>query len=168
MPKNTTVVDRAAKIADLKIQDLGRRAIAERLGCSEKQARYALEHLRNRPAEEPSKPEKPKPVRISSIAEVSADITPAKVHRFILTSAQDDTPVFKPFLDNLHAYATHLDAQLLVSGYTYQKGLFEDHAAASSVFDPELRDYMVYDRIRLSDDLLFIADANVLPTAANP
>lgn len=168
MHKNTTVADRASKIADLKIQDLGRRVIAERLGCSEKQARSALEYLRSRAAEEPPKSEKLKPARISSIAEISADITPGKVHRFLLTSAQDDTPVFKPFLKNLHAYAAHLNAPLLIAGYTYQKGLFEDHASATAVFDPELREYMVYDRIRLSDDLLFIADANVLPTAANP
>lgn len=168
MHKNTTVADRASKIADLKIQDLGRRAVAERLGCSEKQARYALEYLRNRPVEQPAKAEKPKPVRISSIAEISADIRPGKVHRYILTSAQDDTPVFKPFLDNLHAYAAHLNAPLMVAGYTYQKGLFEDHGAATAVFDPELRDYLVYDRVRLSDELLFVADANVLPTAANP
>ncbi|WP_296071535.1 hypothetical protein [uncultured Agrobacterium sp.] len=168
MHKNTSVADRASKIADLKIQDLGRRAIAERLGCSEKQARYALEYLRSQPVEEPPKPEKPRPARISSIAEISADIKPGKVHRFILTSAQDDTPVFTPFLDNLHAYAAHLNAPLLVGGFTYQKGLFEDHAAATSVFAPELRDYLIYDRVRLSDELLFVADANVLPTAANP
>ncbi|QND41817.1 hypothetical protein HB770_04045 [Rhizobium leguminosarum bv. viciae] len=118
MQKNTTVADRAAQIQKLKLEKLGRRNIAERLGCSEKQARSALEHLRSRPAQQPPKPDKPekaKPARIAANNEVSADLAPSKVHRFILTAAQDDTPVFRPFLDNLYAYANHLDAQLLVA-----------------------------------------------------
>ncbi|MGO7115565.1 hypothetical protein ACCS79_03535 [Rhizobium johnstonii] len=115
-----------------------------------------------------TKKEKPKPVRISSVAEIDAGIEPGKVHRFILTAAQDDTPVFEPFWNNLQAYATHMNAPLLVAGYTYQKGLFEDHAAATGVFAEQLREYLVYDRVRLSNSLLFVADANVLPTTANP
>lgn len=174
--KKTTAVDaRIAKIIELGIADKGRRSVAKALGCTFDQARSALEKMRSavptepqpKPAK-PEKPEKPKPVRLSSIAEIRPDLAPGKVHRFILTAAQDDTPVFKPWFQNLVAYANHLDAKLMVAGYTYQKGLFEDHAAATSVFDPALHPYLVYDRVRLSPSIMFIADANILPTTAKP
>jgi hypothetical protein len=167
MHKNTTVADRASKITGLKIQDLGRRAVAERLGCSEKQARYALEYLRNQPAE-PPKPEKPKPPRISSIDIIDADLVPGKVHRFIVSAAQDDTLIFKPFVDNLLAYCDAIKAQFFVGPFTYQKGLFEDHAAQTAVYDPALREYLCPLRVVLNDRIMFIGDANVLPTSANP
>jgi len=171
----SSVEIRASKIEELGIQGKSRRAIAEILGCSEDQARYALKRLRaglqeepKADAEKPAKAEKPKPVRISSIPELEVDLQPDRVNRFILTAAQDDTPVFKPFFDNLLAYATDIGATVHVAGFTYQKGLFEDHAAATAVFASEVRDYLVYDRVRLSDSMMFVADANVLPTTARP
>lgn len=166
-----SVAERADKIRELGLQDLGRRALSKRLNWSIHEARMALEYLRKAPISEPpqkAKPEKPKPPRISSIPEIDADLEPGRVHRFILTAAQDDTPVFKPFLDNLLAYADYLGAQIAVAGFTYQKGLFEDHAAASAIFAPEIRDYLVHDRVRVTPSLLFVADANVLPTSPKP
>ncbi|MQV12190.1 hypothetical protein GHL01_00325 [Sinorhizobium meliloti] len=131
----------------------------------------ALEKLRSEPptpSKSEPKPEKSKPVRISKIAEINADLELGRVHRFVLTAAQDDTPVFEPFFNNLLAYAADIGASLLVAGFTYQKGLFEDHAAATAVFAPQVREYLVYDRVRLSDSMMFVADANVLPTTARP
>ncbi|CAN7329800.1 hypothetical protein [Neorhizobium tomejilense] len=173
--KNTAVGERVAKIEELGIAGQGRRSVAKVLGCTVEEARYALDLVRSRLAKQPApetakpqKPEKPKPVRISAITEIEAKLKTGKVNRFILTAAQDDTPVFKPFLENLEAYGSFLNAPLLIAGYTYQKGLFEDHAAATAVFDPALRDYVIYDRVRLSPNIMFIADANILPTTAKP
>ncbi len=174
---SSAITKRIAKIKELGIESQSRSAVAKALGCTEQEARRALEKLKppspsskapKAEQEKPEKPEKPKPARISSIAEISADIQPGKVFRVILTSAQDDTPVHKPFLRNLEAYADYLGAHIAVGGCTYQKGLFEDHAAASGVFASEIREYMVYDRARFGPNLLFVSDANVLPTAANP
>ncbi len=170
-----TAAARAATVMERGFQGLGRRSLAKSMGWSEREARSALDWLRAKkfpeapaPAPEPEKKEKPKPVRLSSIPEIRHDLEPGIVHRFILTAAQDDTPVHQPFLANLHAYAEYLNAPLIVAGFTYQKGLFEDHAAATAVFAPELHEYLFYDRVRFSNDLLFVADANILPTAANP
>lgn len=174
MKKDTNTQTIASNILEAGLQDLGRRAVAKKMGISERQARYALEMLRQ-PVEEvapepekPAKKEKAKPVRISSIAELAADVRPGTVFRVILTAAQDDTPVHLPFLRNLEAYADWIGAYIAVGGYTYQKGLFEDHSVATAAYAPEIRKYMVYDRARFGRDLLFVADANVLPTAANP
>ncbi|RVG70915.1 hypothetical protein [Sinorhizobium meliloti] len=123
-------------------------------------------------AVEPSAPaaekEKKKPIRISSVTEVDMDLSRGKVHRFILSAAQDDTPVFEPFWRNLLAYSEYLDADIGLGGYTYQLGLYENHAVATAVYAPELHDYLDFDRTHITDSLLWIGDANVLPTTANP
>lgn len=119
------------------------------------------------PAPAPEK-EKKKPIRISSISEVEMDLPKGIVHRFILSSAQDDTPVFEPFWNNLLAYSDYLGTDIGLGGYTYQLGLYEDHAVATAVYAPELHQYLSFDRTHITDDLLWIGDANVLPTTANP
>lgn len=46
---------------------------------------------------------------------------PAKSHakRFVITSCQNDTPVFTEFLDSLHKYCEHNDAELMVIKTTH-------------------------------------------------
>jgi len=172
MSKYNVVAD-AAEVSKRGFQGLGRLPLAAEMRWSEKRARNVIDFLKSN-APMPSQTEtktpkdKPKPARISSIEEIKADLESGIVHRFILTSAQDDTEVHAPFLANLKAYAEHLGAHVVVAGFTYQKGLFEDHAVRSGAYAPEIRDLMIYDRVRFSPDVLFIADANVLPTAANP
>jgi hypothetical protein len=120
------------------------------------------------PEEQRPEKEKKKPIRISKVDDIHADLPLGKVHRFILTSAQDDTPVHDAFLTNLIAYADHIGAELGIGGYTYQLGLFEDHAVATAVYDPAIAPYLDFDRVHLTDTLLWVGDANVLPTTANP
>lgn len=114
------------------------------------------------------KPEKKKPVRISHIPIVDAQLESGKVHRFLISGAQDDTDVFEPFLRNLEAYASHIGAEIIIGGYTYQLGLFEDHAAESNIYDSRLSPYLRHDRIQLTADLLYLGNSNILPTTANP
>lgn len=115
-----------------------------------------------------SKPEKKKPIRLTSVTERQSLLKPGIVHRLIITSAQDDTPIFSAFWVNLLAYMKFLGAQLFVGGYTYQLGLYEDHAIATASYAPELAPYVAFERTRLLGDLLYVGDANVLPTTANP
>jgi hypothetical protein len=90
------------------------------------------------------------------------------VRRFILTAAQDETPVFLPFWENLLAYARDLGAEVMVGGFTYQKGLFEDHAARSAVFAEAVQPYLRHDQVALGADIVFCAEMNTLPTAVRP
>ena len=90
------------------------------------------------------------------------------VRRYLLTAAQDDTAVFLPFWDNLRAYAADIGAEIMVGGFTYQKGLFEDHAARSAVFAEVVRPYLRHEHVDLGPEIRFCAEMNTLPTAARP
>jgi len=114
------------------------------------------------------KAEKPKPVRLTKIPVTHANLEPGKVHRFIITAAQDDTPKFEAFWTSLQTYARVMNASFITCGLTYQKGLFEDHAIDTATYDKDVSQYLQVERIQLTDDVLIICDANVLPTTANP
>lgn len=86
----------------------------------------------------------------------------------IVTSAQDATAVHLPFLRNLEAYATYRKGQLVVSGFTYNKSLFEDHDKAGSWFAPEIAKYLEDRQIHVGDGLSVCCEMNTLPTAVNP
>lgn len=162
-----SVAERITKIIDLGLQNDGQSEVSRILKCSNTQARYALKHA-NKRIESGEVKLKAKPERISKINEVNFDIKKGEITRYILTSAQDDTEINKPFWNNLKAYAKYLGAEIKVAGFTYQKGLYDDHAIATASYNSEIRPHMVFDRARITDNLLFISDANVLPTTVSP
>jgi hypothetical protein len=90
-----------------------------------------------------------------------------KTRRFLLTAAQDETQVHAPFWRNLHAYAAAIDAEVLVAGFTYQKGLFEDHATRAGYFVAAVQPYLRHENVMLGP-VLFAAKMNILPTAVRP
>lgn len=106
------------------------------------------------------------PIR-SSGARRKIVAAPRQIRRWLVTAAQDDTPVSEPFWSNLQAYAEHLGAEVKVGGFTYQKGLFEDHASRTAVFAPQVQPFLVHDNEMLGP-LLFAAKMNILPTAVRP
>jgi len=91
-----------------------------------------------------------------------------QVRYVIVTSAQDSSAVHTGFWDNLNAYADFLNAEIIVSGFTYNKSLFEDHRKMSASFSPELVPYMDNRRVLVGDGLMVCAEMNTLPTAVNP
>lgn len=90
-----------------------------------------------------------------------------QVRRFLLTAAQDETPVHEPFLANLEAYARDIGAELMIGGFTYQKGLFEDHATRTGYFVERVRPYLRHEN-EWCGPVLFAAKMNILPTAVRP
>jgi hypothetical protein len=108
----------------------------------------------------------------------AARIAPASrvVERYILTSAQNDTPVHNPFLTNLKGLAAYYGARLHVGRFTYQTSLAADRVRSGSkttkqvrehTWAPELNGILTSERIGLGN-LLFCAEMNTLPTAARP
>jgi len=91
----------------------------------------------------------------------------AKVRRYLLTAAQDDTPVHGGFWANLRAFAAHLDAEIIVGGFTYNKSLFEDHASRTAVFAEAVQPHLRHERVDLGP-VDFCAEMNILPTATRP
>lgn len=89
------------------------------------------------------------------------------VRRYLLTAAQDETAVDMPFFNNLLAYGEKIGAEVLVGGFTYNKSLFEDHAARTAVFAEAVQPYLIHDN-RMLGPLLFAAKMNTLPTAVRP
>jgi hypothetical protein len=87
--------------------------------------------------------------------------------RYLLTAAQDDTPVHEPFWRNLLAYGEAVGAEVMVGGFTYGKALFSDHAARSGVFAEAVRPYLRHENVECGP-LLFAAKMNTLPTAVRP
>jgi hypothetical protein len=64
---------------------------------------------------------------------------------FILTSAQDSSKVHESFWRSLQTYAEWLEnCEIIVSGFTYSKRLFEDHDTRSPKvgFHPLIDDYI--------------------------
>jgi hypothetical protein len=88
---------------------------------------------------------------------------------WILTAAQDETSVDESFLQNLEAYAAHRDAHLWIGGFTYQKGLFEDHSVRSGAYVQRVVQYMhPFDEYIAGGKVLWLGSANILPTAVTP
>lgn len=88
--------------------------------------------------------------------------------RFIFTSAQDNTAVHLPFLENLEAYAEHLGATLVVAGFTYNKRLYSNHETEGQVFAEEVVPYLSNRRMDIGPRLTFAGEMNTLPTAESP
>lgn len=96
--------------------------------------------------------------------------TPAEVKRFVITAAQNATPVHKAFLQSLLTYCKHNAAELLVIPYRYKNPTSHWSKAANSDdwWAPELAPYLFDKRMRLNPNLLLLADIKTQPTATAP
>jgi hypothetical protein len=93
---------------------------------------------------------------------------------FILTAAQDSSKVHESFLRCLETYAGWLEnCEIIISGFTYAKSLFEDHDTRSPKvgFHPLVDPYITHERILMGNDadgIEFCGEMNTLPTAVRP
>lgn len=91
---------------------------------------------------------------------------------YIITSAQNNTALSGEFLAALQTYAKVVNAQILVTGFTYNKTGYQtnrDEENDKVYFAPELQDYLVDNKpYRLFDNLVFAAEVDILPTATRP
>ena len=92
------------------------------------------------------------------------------IQRFVVTSAQNATPVNKAFLASLLGYCKHNKAQLLVIPFRYKNPTSHWSAVADSEdwWAPELAPYLYDKRIQLNKHLLLLADIKTQPTASSP
>ena len=94
--------------------------------------------------------------------------------RFLITSAQNNTEVHKPFLTNLEAYAAHLGATLLVFPFIYNKNAFQNGEGSDDIwYDPSVVKYLQKESVWLcpmgiSDNKVAAMAFNILPTVKNP
>jgi len=124
-----------------------------------------------------------------SLAKVWADENPSEANgqldptqiatlqgsKFILTSAQSGTKIFKPFWENILAYADHIGAQVHVSRFRYnvskqQAKQSKTDAVESTTqwYAKEIQPYLSDSRVRICDGLIWAGDMNIMPTATDP
>jgi hypothetical protein len=104
--------------------------------------------------------------------------------RYILTAAQNNTPVHPQFLRNLEAFATAIGARIMVSRFSYNKAAYGQKATkagrgptaddtAETWYDPAIAQY-VCDHpgygagYQLAPDLRWCSEMNIQPTAVRP
>lgn len=87
----------------------------------------------------------------------------------ILTWAQNDTPVHKPFWDNLLAYAKHLGAEVgVIPGRYVNPTSLHSRRSDSDYWDDEVVGYLDNARHEIHPNLVVVSDLKISPTAANP
>lgn len=91
--------------------------------------------------------------------------------RFIVTSAQNETAVFAPFVDNLKSFSDYLGAQLIVLPNHYNTSAFSGQAKGDhNWYDEAIRDYLVSDDqwLEFCNGIFLAAKTNILPTTVYP
>lgn len=110
-----------------------------------------------------------KQFRTSSLgAPVPMEVPKRGTSYYIFTSAQCDTEIDHNFWRNLLAYASYLGAEVIVSGYTYNKSLYTNHETNTAQFHPALDQYICNERYEIKDKLIYCGEMNTLPTASDP
>ena len=89
--------------------------------------------------------------------------------RFVMTSAQNNTFVFKAFFESLQHYCSKKDATLLVGTFTYNKSGFQNlQKEDGEWYDPLIEPYIYDHPTLINSKVLWCGELNILPTAVNP
>lgn len=91
-----------------------------------------------------------------------------RVGRYIITSAQNNTPIHQPFFAALLNYCEVMNAELMVIPYRYKNptSVFTDKDQES--WDVALNDYMVSGNIKICPELILVGGVKIQPTATQP
>lgn len=98
------------------------------------------------------------------------------VRSVLLTSAQNDADIHHPFWRNLQAYASHLEAEIMVGQFTYQVRYVEDRARSDDSrlhrkrepkWHPSLEPFLVQETREIGP-IVFAGEVNTLPTNGAP
>lgn len=92
------------------------------------------------------------------------------VKRFVVTSAQNATPIHRGFFDSLKRYCEHNDATLIVIPYRYRNvtSVWSEHSERDDWWDSTLLPYIADHRVDLNKNLVLLADIKTQPTAVSP
>lgn len=115
--------------------------------------------------------------RVNAFKRRKFDVPRGKaVNRYILTSAQNNTLVHEPFMDNLEAFAKAVNADIMVATYTYNHNAYGELATKQGTnkkqkklwYDPRVVKYISDESIELAPGLVWCGELNISPTATNP
>ena len=93
-----------------------------------------------------------------------------EVKRYVITAAQNATPVKAEFLATLLGYCKHQRAQLVVIPYRYKNptSMWSKKAETDDWWAEELKPYLLDRRWEINKHLVVLADIKVQPTANSP
>lgn len=91
-----------------------------------------------------------------------------KKKRFIITWAQNDTPVHEEFISNLETYAQHIDADIhIIAGrYKNPTSVFSDKNYET--WSPRIEAYLDAGRHEVHKHMWIMSDVKIQPTAVDP
>lgn len=90
--------------------------------------------------------------------------------RFIITWAQNNTPVHKKFLKNIKEYANFIDADIHVIAGRYKNptSVWTNNQESEEFWAEEIQDYLDANRHDIHQFVSILSDIKVQPTAVNP
>jgi len=99
----------------------------------------------------------------------------SKKKRFLISWAQQETPIHEEFLSNMEAYANHIDAEILIIAGRYRSPISlesskqqEKKDKDKSNWHPRTVPYLIASRQNIHEHLTVLADVKVQPTASVP
>jgi hypothetical protein len=103
---------------------------------------------------------------------------PDETKRYILTSAQNNTPVHEAVWLNLLALASHYGAELLVGTYSYNKSAYGAKSVKRGTespsdddplwYDPQVTEHICDEQVELAPGLVWCGELNIIPTSTLP
>lgn len=92
------------------------------------------------------------------------------VQRYVITAAQNATPINQPFFESLKSYCRHNGAELIVIPYRYKNptSMWSEKAMDDDWWASGLAPYLLDRRVTLNRHLVLLADIKTQPTASEP
>jgi predicted phosphodiesterase len=89
---------------------------------------------------------------------------------YVITSAQNSTPVHRPFLSALLNYCEHRDAKLMVIPYRYKNptSIFVSPDKQGDIWDKSITPYMTPNTVKIAENLVLVGSVKIQPTAVQP
>ena len=90
--------------------------------------------------------------------------------RFIITWAQNNTPIHTKFLKNIEEYAKHINADIHVIAGRYKNptSVWSNQQESEEFWDPKIVKYLDANRHDIHKYVSILSDIKVQPTAVNP
>lgn len=104
------------------------------------------------------------------------DVPKKGVKRYIMSCAQNNTPVHPEFLRNLEAYAAAVDAEIHIATFTYNHNAYgelstklgTDKHQSGIWYDDRVVKYFSDHSIEIAPALVWCGEMNISPTAVDP
>jgi len=88
--------------------------------------------------------------------------------RYVITSAQNGTPIHQGFFQSIGVYCEENDAKLVVIPYRYKNPTSVFDQSHADFWAPSITPFLVTELVRLSNNFVLMANVKIQPTAIEP